>query len=176
MRARHSQKVFSSQPLIMQKRFHKLALLLISRKLIGIYIDKTLLKGAHQGRGRAAEDRFWVRRTGHASHGKKKKQNALLNTFLSTHIFIPVPREKSTRTKSEWVSARRPAASWKGPAGGVLGCRPPWAPRPQRPPPTPWAAPHGPPSRALYKLPAGIRCLRADSNTSLSCFMLFPVL
>lgn len=51
--ARHSQKVFSSQPLIMQKRFHKLALLLISRKLIGIYIDKTLLKGAHQGRGRS---------------------------------------------------------------------------------------------------------------------------
>lgn len=136
MRAQHSQKVFSSQPLIMQKRFHKLALLLISRKLIGIYIDKTLLKRAHQGRGRAAENRFWVRRTGHASHGKKKK-NGLLNIFLSTHIFIPVPREKSTRTKSEWVSARRPAASWKGPAGGVLGCPPPWAPRPQRPPPSP---------------------------------------
>lgn len=135
MRARHSQKFFSSQPLIMQKRFHKLALLLISRKLIGIYIDKTLLKGAHQGRGRSP-------RTGSGSGEratrlmvKKKKKNDLLNIFLSTHIFIPVPREKSSRTKSEWVSARRPAASWKGPAGGVLGCRPPWAPRPQRPPP-----------------------------------------
>lgn len=69
----------------------------------------------------------------------KKKTNNLLNIFLSTHIFIPVPREKSTRTKSEWVSARRPAASWKGPAGGVLGCPPPWAPRPQRPPPRPHA-------------------------------------
>lgn len=120
MRAQHSQKFFSSQPLIMQKRFHKLALLLISRKLIGIYIDKTLLKGAHQGRGLVAEDRFWVRRTGHASHGKKKK-NGLLNIFLSTHIFIPVPREKSTRTKSEWVSARRPAPPPAGRARPV-GC------------------------------------------------------
>lgn len=51
----------------------------------------------------------------------KKKKNALLNIFLSTHIFIPVPREKSTRTKSEWVSARRPAPPPAGRAQPV-GC------------------------------------------------------
>lgn len=91
--AQHSQKFFSSQPLIMQKCFHKLALLLVSRKLIGIYIDKTLLKGAHQGRGRAAEDRFWVRRTGHASHGKKKKKRPPKYISFHSH-FHSSPQRK----------------------------------------------------------------------------------
>lgn len=38
---------FHPNCLLCKKYFHKLALLLISRKLIGIYIVKTLFKRAH---------------------------------------------------------------------------------------------------------------------------------
>lgn len=73
-----------------QKYFHKLALLLILRELIGIYTVKTLLHKALLIMAMWGGETLCVSDTNHMVHIKKN----LLNIFLSIHVSIPVPKEK----------------------------------------------------------------------------------